>query len=88
MGNPLWEALNLPLPAVLDYLQSGQFPEIHSGPPFPVAGSQHLADHFPHFQEAADENYYYEKNKGRLHPGDEVRVSVVMVAGDVYAAVS
>ena len=87
MRDPLWEALNLSLPAVLDYLQAGQFPEVHSGPSFPVAGSQQLADHLPHFQETADEDYYYKKNKGSLHPGDEVRVSVVMAAGDVCAAV-
>ena len=69
MGNSLWEALYLPLPAVLDYLQPGQFPDIHSVPPFPAAVSQPFADRFPHFQEAAYESYYYEEDECRFHSG-------------------
>ena len=84
MRDPLWEALNLPLPTVVNYLQAGQFPEFQSSPSFVVAGSQHLADHSSHLQETADEEYDYKKKEGRLHPGNEVRVSVVMATtGDV-----
>ena len=83
MRDPLWEALNSPLPTVVNYFQAGQFPQFQSGPSFVVAGFEHPADQSSHLQDTKDEECDYEEKEGRLHPDDEVRVSAVMAAGDV-----